>query len=316
MPRFLSIVVPAYREAASLPEAIQAIAEECARCDSRISKFEIIVVDDGSPDETWSVLTQLQSQFPQLRGVRLSRNFGKEGAMLAGLSIASGDGVIVLDADMQHPIELIGQMVILWVDQGYDIVNAVKADRKTSSLYYRFSASLYDRLLSAASGLSLARSSDFKLLDRKVVDALLACGERRFFFRGIVAWLGFNVANIPMQVRERQQGTSRWKLRQMFALAITGLSTFSTTALHGVTVIGGLFLIGAIALGCHTAFKWASGQAVQGFATVIILQLFIGSLLMIALGIIGEYLSTIYYEVKGRPRFVITQTIGGGNAEQ
>jgi len=279
-------------------------------CREILNSYEILIVDDGSSDRTWDVIQGVVCTDKRVRGLRLSRNFGKEVAIVAGLSAATGDAVVVVDADLQHPIDLIPEMVTKWREEQVDIVNAVKADRGKESLHYKFAARLFNALLLRVSGLNLAKASDFKLMDRRVVDALLTLPENQVFFRGLVAWLGFRATEIPMTIRARERGRSRWTLARLVRLAVTGLTAFSTFALHGVTFLGIAFLCAAVILSVNTINQWISGEAIKGFTTVILLQLIIGSVLMIGLGIIGEYLSTIYYEVKRRPRYVIADSCG------
>ena len=303
-----SIVIPVYRESAHLPTVVAKIAEAASAVDE---KFELILIDDGSPDDTWNVIKNLSERYSTLRAIQLSRNFGKESALCAGLEMARGCAVIVMDGDLQHPPDLIPQMVRLWRESGADVVEAVKEDRGEETLKGKMGAVLFYSILNRLSGYNLKGASDYKLMDRKVIDAWLSMPERSLFFRGMSAWLGFRRVQVSFQVPERVGGESGWSIFRLVRLAITAVTAFSSLPLHFVTFSGGIFFFFSVILGLQTLWRKAVGEAVSGFTTVIFLLLIIGSLLMISLGIIGEYLARIYDEVKGRPRYIISQRIDG-----
>jgi glycosyltransferase involved in cell wall biosynthesis len=269
----------------------------------------LIVIDDGSPDETWKIISEEAATFPRLHGLRLSRNFGKELALCAGLERARGDVVIVMDGDGQHPPGLLPDMVRLWQTTGADIVEAVKSKRGPESLTQRFGALLFYVVLSKLAGVNLKGTSDFKLMSRRALDAWLQMEERNVFFRGMTAWLGFTRVQIPFEVPVRAAGETGWSFPTRFKLALTGLSAFSWLPLQFVTLAGLLFFVFSVLFGIYTLALQLTGRSVSGFATVILLLLIIGSLLMLSLGIIGEYLARIYEEVKRRPRYVIASSI-------
>lgn len=302
----LSVVIPLYCESETIPRTLPVIQ---AVLDTLPLPYEIVLVDDGSPDATWQVVQQQRATASHMRAIRLSRNFGKEAALAAGIEGASGAAVIVMDADLQHPPELIPEMVRLWQEEQADVVEAVKQDRGKEPLLRKWGAGLFYDVLDRLSGYDLQRMSDYKLMDRQVIDAWLRMGERGIFFRGMIAWLGFRHRHVSFVVPERTGGTSRWSTLRLIRMAINAVTIFSSRPLHIVTFLGGLFFIAAILLGMQTLFMKLSGNAVSGFATVILLQLIIGSLLMISLGIIGIYLARIYEEVKGRPRYVIAEVV-------
>jgi glycosyltransferase involved in cell wall biosynthesis len=272
-------------------------------------RFEIILVDDGSADDTWDRIKHEARSLPSVRAVRLSRNFGKELALCAGLERARGDAIVVMDGDGQHPPSLLPVMVEKWRTSGVDIVQAVKVKRGRESAMGKLGAFLFYLMLNKLSGFKLKGASDFKLMNRKVLDTWLAMRERNVFFRGMTAWMGFNVAQIPFEVAARRTGKSGWSYFRRAKLALIGITTFSSFPLHFVTFVGVVFLIFAVGLGVQTLYLKLAGRAFTGFATVILLELIIGSLLMISLGIIGEYLARIYEEVKGRPRYIVTESI-------
>lgn len=301
----ISFVIPVYREADALSIALDQVVEAA---NALGEPYELIVVDDGSPDHTWAVVRKQTDQRPWLRAVRLSRNFGKEAAIAAGISVARGQAVIVMDADLQHPPSLFSALVREW-RLGADVVDAVKTYPAHAGGARRFRSWLFYTLLSRLSEYDLAGASDFKLLDRRVVDAWLTLEERSLFFRGMAAWLGFKHARVPFVVPERMAGETQWTFFHLIKLALTAVTAFSSLPLHLITVIGGTFSVFAIVLAAQTLWMKLRGEAVTGFATVILLLLIIGSALMIGLGIIGEYLSRIYTEVKRRPRYVVAERL-------
>ena len=304
-PPLISIVIPLYKEGPNLRTLVSEVTTALAqtRC-----PFELILVDDGSPDETWKTISKEAAKLPALRGLRLSRNFGKELALCAGLERARGDLVVVMDGDGQHPPALLPDMVRLWQATGVDIVEAVKVKRGQESLSGKFGALLFYVILNKLAGVNLKGASDFKLMNRRALDAWLQMKERNVFFRGMTAWLGFTRAQIPFEVPGRVGGETKWSFLRRFELALTGISAFSSLPLQFVTVAGVFFLTFSVAFGIYTLVLQLAGKSVSGFATVILLLLIIGSLLMISLGIIGQYLARIYEEVKHRPRYVIASS--------
>ncbi len=303
---FLSVVMPVFREANHIGTILAAVSDALAAVDI---SFEFVLIDDGSPDETWLVLNEQAKTFPMLRAARLSRNFGKELALCAGLEMAHGDAVVVMDGDGQHPPSLLPEMVRTWRETGVDIVEATKIARGKETFFSKTGAGLFYLIWNKLSGFELKGASDYKLLNRRAVNAYLQMGERNVFFRGMTAWLGFSRAQIPFEVVGRVGGQSGWSILRLLGLALNGITAFSVLPLQIITFAGVFFLLFAVVLGAQTLFVMLTGNAVSGFTTVILLLLIIGSLLMISLGIIGEYLARIYDEVKARPRYVIAQTI-------
>jgi polyisoprenyl-phosphate glycosyltransferase len=308
----LSIVMPVYREAAHLAEVLRQVHSEITKVGI---PFELVLIDDGSPDNTWQVIEERSSVYPMLRAARLSRNFGKEAALNAGLEMARGDIVTVMDADGQHPPSLLPEMIERWRVGDVDIVEAVKSSRGQETLFNKLSAGMFYLMWNKLSGFELRNASDYKLLNRQAVDAYLQMRERNLFFRGMTAWLGFRRAQIPFEVAERAGGRSSWSIFHLLRLAVTGITSFSSLPLQIVSFAGFFFLLFAFIFGIQTAWVYFSGRAVTGFATVIFLLLIIGSLLMISLGTIGEYIARIYDEVKGRPRYLIGQVIVSSTIE-
>lgn len=298
----LSIVIPAFREGAHLSASLAKIADVVRRNELN---FELIVVDDGSDDDSWNILCQLAEELSELRAISFTRNFGKEAAIAAGLAHAEGTAVVVMDADLQHPPDLIPDMVRLWREQGCEIVNAVKRDRGKESAWSRFAATAFYDLFAKLTSLRLKDGSDFKLLDRRVVDAYGKLPERQLFFRGLISWFGYQQCSLPFEVERRTAGDAKWNTTARAIMAANAFTSFSAVPLQLVTLVGLLTLIVSFGLGVQTLYIWVTGRAVEGFTTVILLLLAIGAILMISLGIIGQYLAKIYDELKARPRYLI-----------
>ena len=302
----LSVILPAYNEVNMIPVAAERLA---GILDGAGIDFELLFVNDGSSDGTWDAICKAREKDQRVRGICFSRNFGKEAAMFAGLEKARGDCCVVIDCDLQHPPEKIVEMYRLW-EQGYEVVEGIKSDRGEESGMRRFAANSFYGLISKATGMDMASSSDFKLLDRKVVDTLNAMPERNVFFRALSFWVGFKRAEVTYDVQERTAGESKWSTRSLIKYAITNIGSFSSAPLHLITVMGVVGLIVAIVFSVVSLVQKLMGVALGGFTTVIILLLLFGSLIMISLGIIGYYIARIYEEIKGRPRYVIEEYLG------
>lgn len=303
----LSVILPAYNEEKMIQKAADTIDRILTL--EQIS-YEIVFVDDGSADQTWQEIERAAQRRAQVSGVHFSRNFGKESAMFAGLANASGDCCAVMDCDLQHPPETLVEMYRLW-EQGYEVVEGVKRSRGKESAMHRASAGLFYKIISKAVRIDMSRASDFKLLDRKAVDALLAIPERNVFFRALSSWIGYRTASVEFDVQERTEGESKWSTPALIRYAIKNIVSFSTVPMQCVTVAGVFVFLMAIVLGIQSLIRYFSGHAVEGFTTVILLILIIGSIIMISLGIIGYYIAKIYEEVKGRPRYLIAKKVGG-----
>lgn len=303
----LSVVLPAFNEEASVPRAADTITAILTRAAIR---HELIFVDDGSRDGTWAAIQAQALRFPQVRGVRFSRNFGKEAAIFAGLAQAEGDCVVVLDCDLQHPPEKILDMYRLW-QQGYQVIEGVKASRGRENPLHTFAAKRFYSIISRATGIDMSKASDFKLLDRRAVDTLLAMREKNAFFRALSAWIGFPSAQVEFEVQPRLEGQSKWSIRSLVRYAVTNIASFSTAPLQLVTLLGVIVLLCSVVLSIHSLWQKFTGHALEGFTTVILLQLFIGSILMICLGIIGYYIAKIYEEIKDRPRYIVADRCQG-----
>ncbi|MBQ9249950.1 MAG: glycosyltransferase family 2 protein [Oscillospiraceae bacterium] len=302
----LSVILPAYNEEKMIALAADTIGRIL---DEAAIDHELLFVDDGSRDQTWAEIQRVSQENSRVVGVHFSRNFGKEAAMFAGLEQARGDCVAILDCDLQHPPEKLVEMYRLW-EQGYEVVEGIKEDRGTESAMHRFAANSFYRLISKATGMDMASSSDFKLLDRKVVDTLNQMPERNVFFRALSFWVGFKKAEVSYRVRDRVAGESKWSTRSLIKYAINNIGSFSSAPLHIITILGVVMLVIAVVFGVEALVQKILGNALGGFTTVILLLLIASSLIMISLGIIGFYVARIYEEIKGRPRYIVSRICG------
>ncbi len=301
----LSVVIPAYNE----QETVAAAAREIGRVLEQAQiDHELIFVDDGSRDRTWQEIRAVAAQ--NVRGVHFSRNFGKEAAIFAGLQHSKGECVAVIDCDLQHPPEKLVEMYRLW-QQGVEVVEGVKSDRGKESGMHRLAAKTFYALISRATKVDMSRASDFKLLDRKAVNVILTMREKRAFFRALSSWVGFTTGEVAYEVRERTAGSSKWSTWSLMKYAVSNITAFTSMPLHLVTVFGMVTLLVSLVLGVIALVQKIMGVALGGFTTVIILLLFLGSLIMISLGIIGYYVGNIYEEIKDRPRYIVADTCGG-----
>ena len=303
----LSIIIPAFNEREMIPITHKTVADIMK--DSHIP-YEIIFVDDGSRDDTFGQIEVLvDSGHTDVRGVSFSRNFGKESAVFAGLEAAKGDCCVVMDCDLQHPVETIPQMYELWLE-GYEVVEGVKANRGKESTIHKGFAILFYSLISKMSDIDMRDTSDFKLLDRVAIDALIAMPERAPFFRGMSQWIGFRSTRVLYEVQERELGESKWSFKALVKYAIHNITTFSAKPMNLVFWMGGLFLIGGFLTAIEALYRYFSHTAEAGFTTVICLIFISCGLVMLSLGIIGYYIAQIYDEIKNRPRYIISRRCG------
>ena len=304
----ISIVLPSYNEEENIRRAAERIGEVIRAVGM---DYELVFVNDGSRDGTWRQITDLSREDSHVVGVNFSRNFGKEAAIMAGLAQAKGDCCAVMDCDLQHPPETLKQMIRCWQD-GYEVVEGVKRSRGEESALHRLAAGTFYRMMSNATRVDMSRASDFKLMDRKAVNAILSLPEKNAFFRALSAWVGFRTTSVEFDVQEREAGTSKWNSRSLARYAVRNITSFSSAPLQLITVCGSIVLLLAFILGIQTLVRYFSGTAVEGFTTVILLILLIGSVLMLSLGLIGYYLAQIYNELKNRPRYLISEIVRGG----
>ncbi|MEU4619228.1 glycosyltransferase family 2 protein [Actinoplanes sp. NPDC023801] len=306
MTSLISVVAPIYNEGPGVDRFVIRLAEVLT---AAALDYELVLVDDGSADDSWSRIARLALVDPRVRGLRLSRNFGKEAALLAGLEHAAGDAVVIIDSDLQHPPSAIPAMVRRWQD-GAQVVEAVKRNRTGQSIGNRLSSRVFNRTFTRFTGVDLVDATDFRLLGRPAVDALRRMPEHSSFFRGTSSWIGFTRDTVEIDIDHRAGGASRWTMRGLFRLAVNGLTSFTSAPLHMVTLAGFSFAVFAAVLGVQTLVRWISGGSVAGFTTVILLLLVTGTFVLIGLGVIGEYLARIHEEVRGRPRYLIQERAG------
>lgn len=307
-PPVLSVLVPAYNEAdnigpflARLIPAMEALGRS----------FEIVLIDDGSSDATWARWLAASAADPRLRGVRFSRNFGKEIAIAAALDHAQGEAAILIDADLQHPPEVIAHFVREW-EAGHDVVYGVRQDRETDSALRKNLTHLFYKLFRTFGEIPLPEGAgDFRLMDRKVVRALRQLGERARFSKGLYAWVGFRSKGVPFTVAERAAGESKFSFRKLFRFAFDGITSFSTLPLQLWTHAGILISVPALATAIFFLIRtMIYGTDVPGYASLIVSVMFFSGVQMISLGVIGGYIGRIFAEVKRRPLYIVAEESG------
>jgi glycosyltransferase involved in cell wall biosynthesis len=305
----VSVVIPAHDEAAGIEHTINEIERVLDGCEIGY-EYELIIVDDGSRDGTFEKVLELETRHKGLKGIQFSRNFGKEAALLAGLTASTGDAVITMDADLQHPPELIPELLAKWKD-GFQVVHGVKRDRSNDSALVRWRAMAFNYLIGLLGGIIVQHSSDFKLLDRIAVNAVVGqLPETQRFYRGLASWIGFKQTEIPFSVESRNVGYEKWSLPSLFDLATTALVSFTSAPLRIISILGLATLILGVVLAAEALLSWFQGKAVSGYTTIICTVLIIGSFIMISLGIVGEYMAKMYEEIKRRPSYLVTTRCG------
>jgi glycosyltransferase involved in cell wall biosynthesis len=299
---FISCIVPVFNEDAvigSFIESLQPILRDIT------DRFEIIVVDDGSRDHTLEIVRHLSKEY-QVKVLALSRNFGKEIALTAGLEHCSGDVAILLDADFQHPIEVIPQFIQHWV-QGYDMAYGVRTDRVSESYFKRNFANLFYWLMQKITHINIPNNAgDFRLMDRKIIEALKEFPERTRFMKGLYAWVGYKTIGVPFEVKERAAGKSSWRFTKLTELAITGITSFSDVPLRVWGFIG--FVISLVSLIYAIYIVTVTlifGADLPGFPTLVVAIMFLGGIQLLSIGILGEYIARIFTEVKKRPKYLL-----------
>lgn len=303
----LSIVLPSYNEEQNIANTVQVLSD---LLEKEQIPYELVFVNDGSKDGTYAEIEKAAAGNPHVKGATFSRNFGKEAAIFAGLEITTGDAVIVMDCDLQHPPQVIPQMWKMW-QNGAEIVEGIKLSRGKESLFHKMFAGLFYKIMSKLMKIDMSASSDFKLMDRKVVNVLLELPERNTFFRALTFWAGFRTESVRYEVQERQFGESKWSFWSLMKYAISNATSFSTLPLQLVTVMGVVSILFSVVLAIQTLVRYCMGTAVEGFTTVILLILIVGGFIMVSLGIIGNYIARIYEEVKGRPKYIISKVTDG-----
>lgn len=308
----LSVVLPAYNEEQMLAKTCRTLKKIL---DLAEINYELVIVDDGSTDQTWKIIEETAEKDRNVTGVHFSRNFGKEAAIVAGLAQASGNAVAVMDCDLQHPPEVLVKMYRLW-EQGYEVVEGIKKSRGTETVFHRKSAGFFYRIMSRATGFNMENASDFKLLDRKAVESVLSMPERSMFFRATSSWVGFKSTSVLFEVQEREAGESKWSTGSLIRYAFRNIVAFTMLPLQFVTIGAGGCFICSLLLLIYSLVRYFTGHAVEGYTTLLIVMLFIGSAVMMSLGIIGYYIARIYEEVKRRPRYIVSRIIQGGHENE
>lgn len=310
LPPTISCVIPAYNEARSLGTLVPEILTALQRLSPQV---ELIIVDDGSRDDTASVMQTLCASHPQVLYLKLSRNFGKEPALTAGIEASQGDVVVLMDGDGQHPVSLVPEMLAKW-RAGADVVYAIRKTRlDQSGLQIKLTAWFY-KLVNLGNRVKIpANAGDFRLMDRQVVDALKRLTERNRFMKGLYAWVGFNSTAIDYEPLPRTDGKSNFGLRGSLSLAFTGILAFSIAPLRALTVTG--FMLSMIALGYGfwvVGEYFITGIKVPGYATIVVGMMFFSGIQLLSIGILAEYVGRIYEEVKQRPNYLVSQRLGQG----
>lgn len=299
----MSIVVPCYNEEESIDFFYQAMKELQKKLEK--VKLELIFIDDGSKDRTYQKLTKLHEKDDTVKCISFSRNFGKEAAVFSGLRAATGDCCVVMDADLQHPPETVIEMYRQW-QNGYEVVEGIKLNRGKESKLHKWFADAFYGLLSKIIGINMKNTSDFKLLDRKVVTVLANLKERDTFFRALSYWVGFKSTSVYYEVQERVAGTTKWSFFSLLSYAVKNLISFSFAPLYFIITIGIVILLLGAVLGIDALISFFNGAAVGGYPTLVFLILIATGGIMLSLGIVGIYIAKIYEQIKERPQYIIT----------
>ncbi|OPY12139.1 MAG: hypothetical protein A4E66_01216 [Syntrophus sp. PtaB.Bin001] len=304
----LSIILPAYNEEENIEVIYERIKNVLTGSEY---KYEIIFVDDGSTDNTERNILNLIQTDKAVKLISFSRNFGHQSALIAGYSNCNGDAAITLDCDLEHPPELIKDLIKKW-ESGYDIVNAIRIDANKNASFKKYSSRYFYRLFSVFTDVKLEEgSADFRLIDKKIIDNIKNLGERELFLRGIFGWLGFKTTNVQYLPNKRFSGTTKYSMRKMVSFALTGITSFSVVPLRMAALTG--FLVAALT-SIYMAYALASalliGNVLDGWTSLILAVLFLGGVQLIAIGVLGEYIGKIFIEIKGRPRYVIKSIKG------
>lgn len=303
---FVSIVVPVFSEESNIEPFLSAINDTLSHL---AVKYEVIFVDDGSNDSTWEIISKSAQSNQKIRGVRFSRNFGKESAIQAGLELSHGDAVVTIDGDLQHPPEVLPLMLELWKTNQADIVDVVKSKREKETIIKKSVVNNFYWLFKNLSGLDINNGTDYKLLDRKVVDTLLEMGEINRFYRGLTHWVGYKHATIDISIAERLRGKSKWSAVNLLLYGLNSVINFSTRPLLFIGIMGVLFLIMAVIIATISLVRILTNTSLGGFPTVIFLQLLIGGIIIASICLLGIYIGKISDEVKHRPMYIIKDEV-------
>lgn len=309
----LSVVVPVFNEAENIGLVIDRLRPVLRRS---VTSYEMIFIDDGSSDATLAVLRRANVEDPRIRAISFSRNFGKEIAIAAGLDHAQGEAVVIMDADLQHPPELVENFVARW-REGYKNVFGTRVNREGETLLRRILAHRFYNIFESFGETPLPEGAgDFRLLDRQAVEALRAMGERARFSKGLYAWIGFKSIGVPFEVAPRAHGTTKFSYRKLTRFALDGIMSFSTTPLRVWSYVGTVVSIFALVMAVYIVMQtMTSGSDVPGYASLIVSVIFFGGVQLLSLGIIGEYIGRIFAEVKRRPLYLVAERVGETDGE-
>lgn len=300
----IEIIIPCCNESENIAYIIEEIEKYIKNLDYR---YEFTFIDDGSIDDTYGEIVKLSQKRSDINVIKLSRNFGKESALRAGIELCDADAAIIIDADLQHPPHLLPSLIAEW-ERGANIVDAVKIQRQKENIFKKLMTLAFYNLMNKLTNMDFAGSSDYKLVDRKAIDLLKNLNEKNRFFRGLTNWIGLRHCKIEFKVEDRKSGKSNWGLTKLMQLSIDAITAYTSKPLHIVTFLGVSTLLFSVILGLQTLYMKIYGHAVSGFTTIILLVLILSSIIMISMGILGMYLSRIYDEVKNRPIFIIEKT--------
>ena len=303
----ISVVIPVYNEAENLLILHEALHQVLSTLDTA---FEIILVDDGSSDATFSIIKKLHLQHTQVKGLSFSKNFGHQIALFAGLQHSKGDIVITMDGDLQHPPSLIPTLLKKY-REGYDIVNTRRKDEASVKYFKKWSSKLYYKLINYLSEVRIEpAAADFRLMNRKAVDAYLNIPERDRFTRGLISWMGFKQTIIDYQAEARAFGQSKFTLRKMLRFGLNGITSFSSRPLRLSFYIGSLISFSGFIYALYALYRFINGNTIEGWTSILMTLLIIGGAILINLGIIGEYIARIFNEVKARPLYFLKDQTG------
>ena len=297
----LSVVIPAYNEELMVGKTCRVLHDILTKAGIR---YELVLVNDGSKDRTWEEIQAAGKKDQHILGVHFSRNFGKESAVFAGMAQTTGDVVAVMDCDLQHPPEVLLEMYHKW-EEGYQVIEGIKKSRGKESFLHKESAGFFYGIMSRITRIDMQNTSDFKMMDRQVVNTILSMPERNMFFRATTSWVGYRTTYVEFEVREREAGESKWSTWSLVKYA------FTTIPLQFVTVGGGICFLCSLILMIYSLVQYFTGHAIEGYTTILLVMLLLGSAVMLSLGIIGYYMAKIYEEVKHRPRYIISQIVRG-----
>jgi len=304
----ISIVIPVFNEQEVLPTMYDRLKEAISRIDM---PTEIIFVNDGSIDNSMGVLLEFMSRDEDVRILDFSRNYGHQAALSAGMQYSRGNAVITMDADLQHPPELIPELIKKW-EEGFDVVYTCRTTNANATFFKNITSTFFYEIINKLSNINIPQgAADFRLLDQKVIDSFRLLNEQRLFIRGLISWMGYRQIGIPYEAPERYSGTSKYTLFRMIRFAVDGITSFSSVPLYFSASIGIFISLISFIYGAFVIYSWLfTGTVIEGWASLMIVSLFVGGIQLITLGILGVYLGRVYDESKRRPRYLLRQKFG------